>query len=200
MAMKEKRRKEEEKDRQKAEQLLMSHVASIKNGTSMVVGERVNGAAMLTPAGEVLMSSVVDDDIHINKTFIEVSGGEAVKLSLMSSRKSAAMINNETLAEGSLAALGDVSIMNSIESTRTAGSSSEVSTSAPVMRDESSANVLAPLDDSNNIAWANFGATPNFAESIYDVEQYKSSPVLSQFNVNVDEDLNEDIDDAKCTR
>lgn len=197
LAIKEKRRKEEEKDRQKAEQLLMGHVANIKNGTSMVVGEKVNGAAVLTPAGEVLMNSVVDDDSYSNKTFIEVSGGEVVISSLMSSQCIAAMNNNATPAEGSLATLGDISIMKSIKSNKTSAFTSEVSTSASMIKDESSANSFkqASLVGSNNIDWANLGATPNFAESISEIEQYKLSPAISQFNGNMDVDLDEEIED-----
>ncbi len=162
VAIKEKRRKEEEKDRQKAEQLLMDHVANISNGAGMVVEEMINGTAMLTPEGEVLMSSVVDDD---------VSGGEAVTSSLLSSQRIAAMDKYESRAEES--------------------------TASSAINDESSAKsvVLTPLDDSNTIAWANFGATPNFTESISEIKQYKASPALSQFSVNGNDDLDDYLDD-----
>lgn len=199
LAIKEKRKKEEEKDRQKAEQLLMGHVESIKNGTSMVVGEVVNGEAVLTPAGEVLMKSLVDD--YSNKTFIEVSGGEAVTSSLLSSRRIAAANKNESLFDETLANWGDTSTMKPIESIKIAASASEEisgSTSASVIDGESADSVVrSPIDDTNDVAWAKLGATPNFAESISEMEQFKASPVSSQFNldVDVDEGLDEDIDE-----
>jgi hypothetical protein len=200
VAIKEKRKKEEEKDRQKAEQLLMGHVENIKNGTSMVVGEVVNGEAVLTPAGEVLMRSVVDD--YSNKTFIEVSGGEAVTSSLLSSQRIAAANKNESLFDETLVNLGDTSIMKPIESIKIAASASEeisVSTSASVIDGESASDsvVRSPIDDTNDVAWDKIGATPNFAESISAMKQFKASPVSSQFylNVNVYEDLDEDIDE-----
>jgi predicted membrane chloride channel (bestrophin family) len=171
VAIKEKRRKEEEKDRQKAEQILMGHVENIKNGTSTAVSEVVNGAVVLTPAGELLMSSVVDDEIFSNKTFIEVSGDGVVTTSPLSSQGIETGNKNESVTDGL--------------------SASSTSTSDSI----TDSAVLAPLDDTTNIAWANLGATPNFAESISEIEQYKASPSLSQFNVNIDEDIDEDFED-----
>ena len=189
LAMKEKRRKEEEKDRQKAEQLLMDHVANINNGAGMVVGEMIDGTAMLTPEGEVLMSSGVVDDIYSSMTFIDVSEDEDVTSSLLSSQRIAAMNKYESRPEESTASLGD--------SNKTADSTSDISISSYAINDESSANALdlTPLDDSNNIAWANLGGTPNFTETTSEIEQYKSSPELSQSRVNVSEDLDDDLDD-----
>ena len=172
VAIKEKRRKEEEKDRQKAEQILMGHVENIKNGTSTAVSEVVNGAVVLTPAGDVLMSSVVDDEIFSNKIFIEVSGDGLVSSSPLSSQRIETGNKNESVVDG-------------LSASTSTSTSDSITDSA----------ILAPLDYTTNIAWANLGATPNFAESVSEIEQYKASPSVSQFNVNINEDNDEDFED-----
>ena len=95
LALKEKKRKEDEKDRQRAEALLQEHVTN--NGTNLVIGDRLNGAVELTPAGEVLMNWNELDDLYRDKTYMEVSGGEAVKFSLLSPGSLAAIKANDDI-------------------------------------------------------------------------------------------------------
>lgn len=197
LVIKEKKRKEEEKNRLKAEQLLMGHLANVENGTSTVVGEKGNGTAVLTPEGEVLMNSDVE-----GKTFMEVSGGEVVTTSSLLPSGIAdtkeetnadleplgevvEMESNKvlTLADGTLVTSDDTLTMNTTKSNETATQASEedemISDDVPVAAEDELAAVDAPpplLDAANVVAWDQFGTTPNFDESIAEMEIYKTLP------------------------
>ena len=190
-AKNEKKRKEEEKDRQKAEQLLIEHVAN--NSTDTV--EKMNGTAILTAAGEVLMNSVengVNGDI---KTFLEVSGGQVVTTSslLPSSATDALkdlvadselsddntttteMESNRvlTLADGTLVTPDESLTMNT-----TTAEVSEDSTISAAAYDKAApiASDVSPLlDNVNEVAWDQLGTVPSFDESIAEMEIYKAT-------------------------
>ena len=146
LAIKEKKQKKLEKDRQKAEELLQDHVAYIKNGTSSTFGTSQNGTALLTPEGEILMNKNVERDMMTeNKIFIEVSMGKVVSKSPLFPFSSNGALEDETtdvsvdmpadaepnkvltLADGTLVTSSDSSITSTSESntTETAMSNNE---------------------------------------------------------------------------
>jgi hypothetical protein len=177
LALKEKKRKEEERDRQKAEALLLGYVANMKNGTSTVLGERLNGSAVLTPAGEVLMNSDVVGEVDSNMTFMEVSGGEVV-------------ITSSLFSPSSFAAMKGSNAPTDI-TTNIASDGLTVSEEMPAAVD-----VQPLVDDTNEISWSILGTNPNFEEGIDNMDKYKSSAPLSLFNIEYDESLiDDDIDD-----
>jgi len=213
LAINEIKRKEEEKARQRAEQLLTGHVASIKNRTSAsLVGEKWNGTAMLTPAGEELMNINAEEGmVSGNKTLMEVSGGEVVTTSSLLPAGSAVLgqgvgadsesdrVNTTvvemgankvlTLADGTLVTSDDTLTINTTtaiaapaesNATDTIQRTSEKTTmnDVPVVGEEepSHATEVPPLfDGTNDVAWDQLGATPNFEESISEMETYKAS-------------------------
>ena len=177
-ALREKRRKEEERDRQRAEALLLGHLASTRNGTTTALGERLDGSAVLTPAGEVLMNSeVVVGKVYDNLTFIEVSGGEVVaRSSLLSPGSFAAMkSSNASVSESESRKVSTATI--AAEKSATDGRSSRKNI-VPAVSEEVPAAVDGPplLDDaaSDIAARAILGATPNFEEGAADMDDYKN--------------------------
>jgi len=269
LAIEEKKRREDDNDRLRAEQLLMEHFANIENGTSMVVGERGNATAVLTPEEELLMNSDIDGR-NSYKTFMEVSGGKVVATSSLLPFRDLAPLDRDlapsdmvnttvaemesnkvlTLADGTLVTLDDSLTMNTTESNTTATQASgksatlkdapaadvemesnkvltladgtlvtldeslkmnttdsqmaseekTIANDVPIAEDEPSAFDFPPLlDDTNEVAWANLGTTPNFKESIAAMENYKASPsykaLAPVLRMNSDINFNENLKD-----
>ena len=188
-AKKEKKRKQLDQDRQKAEQLLMGHFANVKEGSSMVVEEKWNGTAFLTPDGEFLMRSDVDGVMNANKTFMEVSGGEVVATSSLFPAGSEGLkpkaevdeaplnttaVETEankvlTLADGTLVTPDDDLTMNTTDSNTTSTESPGDTDKIPAAEDDNTISEEVPplLDDKDEVAWDSLGAVPNFEESIF---------------------------------
>jgi hypothetical protein len=198
-ALREKRRKEEERERQRAEALLLVHVASTRNNGTIAtaLGERLDGSAVLTPAGEVLMNSeVVVGKVYDNMTFMEVSGGEVVATSSLLSPGSYAAMKSNNDASVSKSESWKVSTTATIsaEKSATDGGKSYGQNVVPaaVSEEVPPAAVDAPplLDDAeSDIARSVLGATPSFEDGAADMDDYKN-----EFDGNLDDDDIEDDD------
>ena len=198
-ALREKRRKEEERQRQRAEALLLVHVASTRNNGTIAtaLGERLDGSAVLTPAGEVLMNSeVVVGKVYDNMTFMEVSGGEVVATSSLLSPGSYAAMKSNNDASVSKSESWKVSTTATIsaEKSATDGGKSYGQNVVPaaVSEEVPPAAVDAPplLDDAeSDIARSVLGATPSFEDGAADMDDYKN-----EFDGNLDDDDIEDDD------
>ncbi len=173
LSIREKKRKEDERDRQRAEALLLEHVARMENGTSTVLGERRNGSAVLTPAGEVLIDSDVVGKVNSDMIFMEVSGGEVVTTTpLLSPRVSVPQIEPR-----SVVAATNVTSLTGTSSISVAG---RVAVDVPLF-----------LDDTNE------GTAPSSEESITDTKKYQTTAPLPINGVEFDENvLDDDIDDG----
>ncbi|KAL7555206.1 hypothetical protein ACHAWF_018849 [Thalassiosira exigua] len=212
LAMKEKKEKQEEKLRQDAEIILMSHVENKVNGTNAEVIKRGNGTAVLTTSGEALMGAA-DGGFGGNRTFLEVSGGEVTMATLLppgsvlveddtdivdstlvdetSSISDEIEINKVlTLADGTLVTPDDTFTADTrAESNATATPQLEdmnenitlppkdvASSTDSLSKDEATAVEVPPLlDDTNEVSWATLGTTPNFEESIAEMEDFGMS-------------------------
>jgi hypothetical protein len=198
-ALREKRRKEKERERQRAEALLLVHVASTRNNGTIAtaLGERLDGSAVLTPAGEVLMNSeVVVGKVYDNMTFMEVSGGEVVATSSLLSPGSYAAMKSNNDASVSKSESWKVSTTATIsaEKSATDGGKSYGQNVVPaaVSEEVPPAAVDAPplLDDAeSDIARSVLGATPSFEDGAADMDDYKN-----EFDGNLDDDDIEDDD------
>jgi hypothetical protein len=198
-ALREKRRNEEERERQRAEALLLVHVASTRNNGTIAtaLGERLDGSAVLTPAGEVLMNSeVVVGKVYDNMTFMEVSGGEVVATSSLLSPGSYAAMKSNNDASVSKSESWKVSTTATIsaEKSATDGGKSYGQNVVPaaVSEEVPPAAVDAPplLDDAeSDIARSVLGATPSFEDGAADMDDYKN-----EFDGNLDDDDIEDDD------
>ena len=195
-ARREKKLRDEEREREKLEKMLKEHHPNIANGTNMAIGEKRNGTAILTPSGEILMDSVSEEKSVFDqeKKLIEISGGQIVAESFLISPVSDNITNggfeqhatqneqtgNETssseiefnkvltLADGSLVTPDETVIINS-----TVTIDQQVGTF-----DEAHGQALQSiLDGANEIQWDTLVAkTPNFDESIQEMEVYKVNP------------------------
>jgi len=198
-ALREKKRKEEERDRQRAEALLLGHVASTRNGTiATALGERMDGSAVLTPAGEVLMNSevVVGKVVYGgNMTFMEVSGGEVVATSSLlfpGSYAAMKLSNASSVSESESRNVSTATIAAERSATYGRGYGRNVVVPAAVSEEVPPAAVDAPplLDyAAGDIARSILGATPNFEEGAAETDDYKKD-----FEENLDDDDIEDDD------
>ncbi|KAL7439296.1 hypothetical protein ACHAXM_009830 [Skeletonema potamos] len=193
----EKKQRDEERERERLEQMLKEHLPNIANGTNMVIGERRNGTAVLTPSGETLIYRVSEEGSVFNqeKKLIEISGGQIVAKSLIQSPVSdngaievpdvlphdqtgnetalASEIESNkvlTLADGSLVTPDETVVLNS-----TVNGDQRVDEVIVDVADERSLPTI--LDSANEIQWDTIvSKTPNFEESIQEMEAYKVSP------------------------
>ena len=194
-ALREKRRKEEERERQRAEALLLVHVASTRNNGTIAtaLGERLDGSAVLTPAGEVLMNSeVVVGKVYDNMTFMEVSGGEVVATSSLLSPGSYAAMKSNNDASVSKSESWKVSTTATIsaEKSATDGGKSYGQNVVPAAVSEEVPPAAVVLDDAeSDIARSVLGATPSFEDGAADMDDYKN-----EFDGNLDDDDIEDDD------
>jgi hypothetical protein len=198
-ALMEKRRKEEERERQRAEALLLVHVASTRNNGTIAtaLGERLDGSAVLTPAGEVLMNSeVVVGKVYDGMTFMEVSGGEVVATSSLLSPGSYAAMKSSNDASVSKSESWKVSTAATIaaEKSATDGGKSYGQNVIPaaVSEEVPPAAVDAPTllgDAESDIARSVLGATPSFEDGAADMDGYNN-----EFEGNLDDDDIEDDD------
>jgi len=195
-ARREKKLRDEERERERLEQMLKEHLPNIANGTNMVIREKRNGTALLTPSGEILMDSVSEEGSVFDeeKKLIEISGGQIVAESFLLSpvtdenatifEQQAAQneqaenetlpsefVSNKvlTLADGSLITPDETVVINS-----TVNGDQQVD----ITVDESNEQALSSiLDGANEVQWDTLVAkTPNFEESIQEMEVYKVSP------------------------
>lgn len=193
----EKKYRDEERERERLEQLLRDHLPSIANGTNVVIGEKRNGTALLTPRGEVLMDSVFVEGSLFDqeKKLIEISGGEIVAESFLlpvnsftkeqdlthdqmrNETASSEIESNKvlTLADGSLVAPDETVFINVTVNGEQQG---DVTVGTG---DERALPTI--LDDANEVKWDTIVAkTPNFDESIKEMEVYKASATEKYLN------------------
>ncbi len=190
-ARREKKQRDEERERERLEQMLKEHHPNIANGTNMVIGEKRNGTAVFTPSGEILMDSVSGEGSVFDqeKKLIEISGGEIVAKSLIltpggdNGTIELVVTENETalpseiesnkvltLADGSLVTPDETVVLNS-----TVNGHQRVDDVTVEVADERALPTI--LNGANEIQWDTIVAkTPNFEESIQEMEAYKVSP------------------------
>mmetsp|Transcript_20063 Transcript_20063/g.34193 ORF Transcript_20063/g.34193 Transcript_20063/m.34193 type:complete len:1260 (+) Transcript_20063:141-3920(+) len=195
-ARREKKLRDEERERERLEQMLKEHLPNIANGTNMVIGEKRNGTALLTSSGEILMDSVSEEGSVFDeeKKLIEISGGQIVAESFLLSpvtdenatifEQQAAQneqAGNETLpsefesnkvltlADGSLVTPEETVVINS-----TVNGDQQVDITVDEPNEQALPSIL---NGANEIQWDTLVAkTPNFEESIQEMEVYKVSP------------------------
>jgi hypothetical protein len=191
--------KEEELARKRAEEWLKENFESVKNGTVSLL-EKANGTAILTPRAEKAMPGTV-----MNRTLLEVSGGEVVsKSSLLSSmavmnrtvnagQEDVEPSTTKTKASLKILTLDDGTLVTPDENLVISRRTQETTASRLLERDETTDKEVGDSSDSttNLLQWGKIGAkTPNFEDSInvgngfprnfYDIE---------------DDDVHDDVDD-----
>ncbi|KAL7457169.1 hypothetical protein ACHAWC_010052 [Mediolabrus comicus] len=213
-ARREKKQKDEERERERLEKLLIEHHPNIANGTNMVIAETRNGTAVLTRRGELLMDSVSEEGSVFDqeKKLIEISGGEIVaKSSLLppgaegtieravieedfilpstaNETVSSELESNKvlTLADGSLVT-PDETVFNvtTVNSDQPGGVTAEVAVD----------NALPSiLNGANEVQWDTLVAkTPNFDESIKEIQEYKASPTKKYLDSLSDDSSDDDV-------
>ena len=223
----EKKKKKEESDRKKAEELLMKHVDSNRtsmvekwNGTAVLTtagevmmknsdvdggtfmevsgGQVVTTSSLLPPSKNDLMQDVESlDSTNTTVTEEETEGMESNRVL--------------TLGDGTLVTLDETLTLNTTESSITTAVEENSLTSIDEATEENVTTVVveelatspdAPpplLADTNEVPWDQLGATPNFAESIAEMEIYKAArtpTVVSKKKINnglrFDENLEDD--------
>ena len=202
MVRREKKQRDEERERERLEQMLKENLPNIANGTNMVIGEKRNGTAVLTPSGEILMDIVNDEGSVFDreKQLIEISGGEIVAKSFLlppgsdngtvvGFKQQALPTDNETepseiepnkvltLADGSLVTPDETVVINATANgDQEVGATVDVTVDATV--DVASQGALPTiLDGANEVQWDTLVAkTPNFDESIQEMEWNKLQP------------------------
>ena len=222
-ARREKKLRDEERERERLEQMLKEHHPNIVNGTNMVIGEKLNGTAILTPRGEDLMDSVAEEGSVFDqeKKLIEISDGQIVAESFLLSPvehigenstlemfeqqdipHEPAPMKNETstsevesnkvltLADGSLVTPDETVMINTA-----------VNGEQPVdlAVDEATNDNAIPsiLDAANEVQWDTLVAkTPNFEESIQEMEVHKVSPTKKYLETLSDSSSLDNLNDG----
>ncbi len=209
--IKEKKLKDEEKERRRAETMLMDNFYLIQNETGSMVGQKLNGTAVLSPGGDALMSNGLDGNgARGTQILMEVQGGQVVATSsllpssMLKSDEELGLMDGAveskdddsdtevvkkrepttllTLEDGTLVDIADASIsINATElEERATDDFTSTGTKEDTTDDSIDAEALPPLlDGSNEVSWDKLLATtPNFEESIVEMEQYKTSPTV----------------------
>ncbi|KAL7520735.1 hypothetical protein ACHAWX_005445 [Stephanocyclus meneghinianus] len=212
--LQEKKKREEENERERARQLLLENFEHIQNGTHSLV-TRSNGTAILSSRAENIMAKRRGSDAT-NRTLLKVSGGQVIsETSLFPSR---ALVNDAggdieldsvdsdikepnvephkvlTLDDGSIVTQHDKVVINKTKL-------------EPFQPNIEENNFTAGVADSLDvpraiISWDKIGdKTPNFAESIKEVEKYealqRTSGRVTPEGVLIN--FNEDDDDLLST-
>jgi hypothetical protein len=185
--LQEKKKREEEKERERARQLLLENFEHIQNGTHSLV-TRSNGTATLSSRAENIMAKRRGSDAT-NRTLLEVSGGQVIsEKSLFPSR---ALVNEAGSAIELELVDSDVKEPNvELHKILTLDDGSIVTQHDKVVINKTKSEALQPdieknyaatgiVDDPDSpraiISWDKFGdKTPNFAESIKEVEKYEA--------------------------
>jgi predicted membrane chloride channel (bestrophin family) len=214
-ARREKKQKDEERERERLEKLLIEHHPNIANGTNMVIAETRNGTAVLTRRGEILMDSVSEEGSVFDqeKKLIEISGGEIVaKSSLLPPGADNGTIGravieedfiptntaNETvsseLESNKVLTLADGSIVTPDETVfnvTTVNSDQPGGVTAEVTVDNALPSIL---NGANEVQWDTLVAkTPNFDESIKEMQEYKASPTKKYLDSLSDDSSDNDV-------
>ena len=214
-ARREKKQKDEERERERLEKLLLEHHPNIANGTNMVIAETRNGTAVLTRRGELLMDSVSEEGSVFDqeKKLIEISGGEIVAKSnllppgadngtigraiieedfiptnIANETVSSELEPNKvlTLADGSIVTPDEtVSINSTVNSDQPGDVTAEVSVDSALP---------SILNGANEVQWDTLVAkTPNFDESIKEIQEYKASPTKKYLDSLSDDSSDDDV-------
>jgi hypothetical protein len=214
-ARREKKQKDEERERERLEKLLIEHHPNIANGTNMVIAETRNGTAVLTRRGELLMDSVSEEGSVFDqeKKLIEISGGEIVaKSSLLPPGADNGTIGravieedfiptntaNETvsseLESNKVLTLADGSIVTPDETVfnvTTVNGDQPGGVTAEVAVDNALPTIL---NGANEVQWDTLVAkTPNFDESIKEMQEYKASPTKKYLDSLSDDSSDNDV-------
>ena len=214
-ARREKKQKDEERERERLEKLLIEHHPNIANGTNMVIAETRNGTAMLTRRGELLMDSVSEEGSVFDqeKKLIEISGGEIVaKSSLLPPGADNGTIGRAVIEEDFIPTnTANETVSSELESNKvlTLADGSIVTPEETVfnvtaVNSDQSGGVTAEmavdnalpsiLNGANEVQWDTLVAkTPNFDESIKEMQEYKASPTKKYLDSLSDDSSDDDV-------